>query len=593
MQDGKIRQALVELLYRNSYGVVVSNIVISLAAAYILRAAVSSNWLLGWLGGLYLLTAIRVLASRRFFSRKREPGSIARWAWLAATFSWISALLWGAMGWVGFLPEEPIVLSFTVIVLTGLVCGTVPSLSAFPPALIGSIIITVIPIGLRCILSGSDMSGAFLFLLVSMVAINIYYCRITYRMLRETVALRLENEELVVSLQEERDRAQTADRSKTRFLAAASHDLRQPTHALSLLVSTLAILGQRGDVASRTARELAAKAKAIVGNLSGLLNALLDISRLDAGVVTVTKEPVSLKRLFAELHDEFASAAGERGLGWRVVDSALWVDSDPIMLKRILDNLVSNAFRYSTKGRVLLGGRRRGASLEIQVWDTGAGIPTDQQKAIFEEFVQLHNPARDRTQGLGLGLAIVRRTAQLLGHPLRLVSKEGRGSMFALTVPMATSAVAEARTESSKIVTEGTLAIAVIDDERDVLDAITLLLETLGYRVYAGRSAAEACHAHTEASLDGTVPIDLVITDYRLEAGTTGLEAIEEVRTHAGRSLPAIILTGDTSPARLRQVTESGHLLLHKPVDAEQMQQAITELCSPRPADGREGLSKG
>ncbi|MGV2184798.1 hybrid sensor histidine kinase/response regulator [Rhizobium rhizogenes] len=593
MQDGKIRQALVELLYRNSYGVVVSNIVISLAAAYILRTAVSSTWLLGWLGGLYLLTAIRVLASRSFFSREREPGSIAWWAWLAAAFSWISALLWGAMGWVGFLPEEPVVLSFTVIVLTGLVCGTVPSLSAFPPALIGSIIITVMPIALRCILSGSDMSGAFLFLLVSMVFINIYYCRITYRMLRETVALRLENEELVVSLQEERDRAQTADRSKTRFLAAASHDLRQPTHALSLLVSTLAILGQRGDVASRTARELAAKAKAVVGNLSGLLNALLDISRLDAGVVTVTKEPVLLNRLFAELRDEFANAAGERGLGWRTVDSTLSVDSDPIMLKRILDNLVSNAFRYSTKGRVLLGCRRRGASVEIQVWDTGAGIPADQQKAIFEEFVQLHNPERDRTQGLGLGLAIVRRTAQLLGHPLRLVSTEGRGSLFALTVPVAASVTSEARTDNSRIITESALAIAVIDDERDALDAISLLLETLGYRVYAGRSAAEACLAHAEASPDGTAPIDLVITDYRLEAGTTGIEAIEEVRTHAGRRLPAIILTGDTSPARLRQVTESGHLLLHKPVDAEQMQQAITELCSPRPLDSREGSSKG
>lgn len=592
MQDGKIRQALVELLYRNSYGVVVSNIVISLAAAYILRTAVSSNWLLGWLGSLYLLTAIRVLASRRFFAHEREAGSIARWAWLAASFSWVSALLWGAMGWVGFLPEEPVVLSFTVIVLTGLVCGTVPSLSAFPPALIGSIIVTVIPIALRCILSGSDMAGAFLFLLVSMVFINIYYCRITYRMLRETVALRLENEELVVSLQEERDRAQTADRSKTRFLAAASHDLRQPTHALSLLVATLAILGQRGDVASRTARELAAKAKAIVGNLSGLLNALLDISRLDAGVVTVTKEPVSLNRLFAELHDEFASAASERRLGWRMVDSALWVDSDPIMLKRILDNLVSNAFRYTTRGRVLLGCRRRGTSVEIQVWDTGAGIPADQQKAIFEEFIQLHNPARDRAQGLGLGLAIVRRTAQLLGHPLRLVSTEGRGSLFAFTVPIAASAAPEARIDSSRTAIEGMLAIAVIDDERDALDAIGLLLETLGYRVYAGRSAAEACLSHAEASPDGTAPIDLVITDYRLEAGTTGLEAIEEVRTHAGRRLPAIILTGDTSPARLRQVTESGHLLLHKPVDPEQMRQAITELCAPRLADDREGSAK-
>jgi len=580
MQEDKIRRALVELLYRNSYGVVASNILISLAAVYILRSAASTSWLLGWLGALYSLTALRVLASRLFFRRKGNGGSILRWAWLAAAFSWMSGVLWGLLGWVGFLPESPIVLSFTVIVLTGLVCGTVPSLSAFPPALIGSIAVTVVPIALRCITSGSEMSGAFLFLLISLVAINLYYCRVTYRMLRETVALRLENEELVEHLQEERDKAQTADRAKTRFLAAASHDLRQPTHALSLLVSTLSILGRRGDVASKDARNLADRAKSIVGNLSGLLDALLDISRLDAGVVTVAKEPVSLKKLFADLHDEFSGAAKERALGWQTVDCDLWVYSDPITLKRILANLLSNALRYTSKGRVLLGCRRRGASVEIQIWDTGVGIPSDQQKVVFEEFVQLQNPARDRTQGLGLGLAIVRRTAQLLDHPLRMVSEEGRGSMFSITVPIAVSADVQAVGDVEKVEADGAVGIAVIDDERDGLDAISLLLATLGYRVYPGRSADEACRAHAEVAQNGQAPIDLVITDYRLEAGSTGVEAIKQIRSHLGYPVPAIILTGDTSPERLKDVAASGYLLLHKPVDAEQVRQAIIQLCS-------------
>lgn len=582
MQEDKIRRALVELLYRNSYGVVVSNIVISLAAVYILRSAASTSWLLGWLGALYSLTALRVLASRLFFNRKGDSGSILRWAWLAAAFSWMSGVLWGLLGWVGFLPDAPIVLSFTVIVLTGLVCGTVPSLSAFPPALVGSIVITVIPIALRCLNSGSDISGAFLFLLASLVAINLYYCRITYRMLRETVALRLENEELVEHLQEERDKAQTADRAKTRFLAAASHDLRQPTHALSLLVSTLSILGRRGDVASKDARNLADRAKSIVSNLSGLLNALLDISRLDAGVVTVAKEPVSLKKLFADLRDEFTGTAKEGSISWRTVDSDLWVYSDPITLKRILANLLSNAFRYTVTGRVLLGCRRRGASVEIQVWDTGPGIPADQQKAVFEEFVQLQNPARDRTQGLGLGLAIVRRTAQLLDHPLRMVSEQGRGSMFSITMPIALSRDVQPVVELEKIETDGAVGIAVIDDESDGLDAISLLLRTLGYRVYPGRSAAEACRAYAAVARNGEAPIDLIITDYRLEAGTTGIEAIRQVRSHLGYPAPAIILTGDTSPERLKDVAASGHLLLHKPVDAEQVRQAISQLCPPK-----------
>ncbi|MGF7004740.1 hybrid sensor histidine kinase/response regulator [Aminobacter sp. BE322] len=579
MQEDKIRQALIELLYRNSYGVVISNIVISLAAVYVLSSAVSVTWLAAWLGALYLLTAIRVLASRRFFGRNRDSGSMLRWAWLAAGFSWVSGLLWGGLGWAGFLPEAPIVLSFTVIVLTGLVCGTVPSLSAFPPALIGSILATALPVAVRSITTESDISGAFLFLLASLVAINFYYCRITYRMLRETISLRLENEDLVLHLQEQRDRAQSADRAKTRFLAAASHDLRQPIHALSLLVSTLAVLGQRGDVPSADARSLAGRAKSVVGNLGGLLNGLLDISKLDAGIVTVTPETVALRELFRDLHGEFAEEARQRGLEWRVVDSRLKVESDPMMLRRILNNLLSNAFRYTTQGRILLGCRRRGDMAEIQVLDTGPGIPRDQQAMVFEEFVQLQNPARDRTQGLGLGLAIVRRTAGLLKHPLRLDSKPGRGSLFSVTVP-SVRAVATSPRPVEQIAHVGvTAGIMVVEDESDVLDAMVQLLTLEGHRVYAGRSAAEAQGAHAQASKAGKAPIDLIVADYRLADGATGFEAIQALKAYVGRPVPAIIITGDTSPERLKEVNASGARILHKPIAGEDLREAILAAC--------------
>lgn len=580
MHEDKIRQALIELLYRNSYGVVISNVVISLAAVYVLRHAVSAHWLAGWLGALYLLVVLRVFASRRFFSRPGDSRSILRWAWLAAAFSWVSGMLWGALGWVGFLPDSPIVLSFTVIVLTGLICGTVPSLSAFPPALVGSILATVLPIAIRCILTDSDISGAFLFLLASLVAINFYYCRITYRMLRETVSLRLENESLVDHLEEERDRAQTADRAKTRFLAAASHDLRQPIHALSLLVSTLALLGQRGNVPARDARDLATRAKSVVGNLSGLLNALLDISRLDAGIVTIANEPVALRELFRDLSDAFAAEAKQRGLEWRIVDSVLMVDSDPMMLRRILNNLLSNAFRYTKTGRVLLGCRRRGDFVEIQVLDTGSGIPADQQSIVFEEFVQLQNPARDRAQGLGLGLAIVRRTAELLGHPLRLVSRPERGSLFSVTVPKAipVGSPQQIGRQSPAVLGAGLL---VVENEKDVLDAMVQLLALEGHRVYAGRSAGEAQKTHAAALRAGDAPIDLIIADYRLEEGVTGLDAIRTLCAHLGRHVPAIIVTGDTSPLRIKEISASGVRILHKPVTGEDLQDAIRVAMRP------------
>ncbi|MBB4361130.1 hypothetical protein GGD65_002152 [Bradyrhizobium sp. CIR18] len=574
MQEDKIREALVELLYRNSYGVVASNVLISLAAASVLRSAVPASWLIGWLGAVYLLTAIRVLAARRFFKRVREPTSVLRWAWLAAAFSCVSGLLWGMLGWVGFRPEEPILFSFTAVVLTGLICGTVPSLSAFPPALVGSIVATMLPFTVRSITNGGDISGAYLALLAGLLTINLYYCRTTYRMLHESIRLRLENVELVSHLQEERDRAQAADRAKTRFLAAASHDLRQPIHALSLLIATLAALGHRGVVQSGDARDLAGKAKSIVGNLSALLNGLLDISRLDAGVVTVARETVNLSQLFNQLSNEFAPEAKDRGLDWRVVESRLQVDSDPMMLKRVLGNLLSNAFRYTRSGGVLLGCRRRGASVEIQIWDTGPGIPADQQAMIFEEFVQLQNPARDRTQGLGLGLAIVRRTAALLQHPLKLVSVVDRGSMFSVTVPQA-SAVAPPLPDHSAPPADIAISIMVVEDEGDVLDVMVQLLTLQGHRVYAGRSAAEVQQIHAEAMATGDAPVDLIVTDYRLGGGATGQDAIEALCAYIGRSLPAIIVTGDTSPARIKEASASGHRILHKPIAGEQLNEAI------------------
>lgn len=577
VQDDKIRRELVELLYRNSYGVVISNIVISAAAIYVLRRGVATEWLLGWAGALYLLTAIRFAMSRRFFARPREGDAILRWAWLAAGFSWVSGLLWGWLGWVGFLPEEPALLSFTVIVLTGLVCGTVPSLAAFPPALIGSILATVIPVAIRCITSGSDMTGAFLFLLAALVAINFYYCRISYRMLRETITLRLENERLVDHLKEERDRAQSADRSKTRFLAAASHDLRQPIHALSLIVSTLAMLGRRGDVAAGEAVGLAGRARTIVGSLSGLLNALLDISKLDAGVVTVAREPVDLGQLFRDLDHEYLSEAHQRGLDWRVAGRDVMVDSDPMMLKRILSNLISNAFRYTARGGVLLGCRRRGDQVEIQVWDTGFGIAPEQQQTVFEEFVQLHNPARDRTQGLGLGLAIVRRTAELLGHPLKLVSRPAQGSMFSITVPLARAAApaAPAAERGTEALARG---ILVVEDEPDVRDALVRLLALAGHRVHAGSSAAAAEQAYRSAAADGAPLPDLIVADYRLAGDETGVGAVATLGRALGRTIPAIIVTGDTSPERLREVSASGARILHKPIDGDELLAAIRAL---------------
>lgn len=585
MQEDKIQEALIEHLYRNAYGVVISNVTISLGIIYVLYGSVPMNWLVPWIVAVYMLIAVRVLAARRFWKHPRTPASLRRWAWAAAGFSWVSGLLWGSLTWIGFVPDQPHLFAFIVAILAGLVSGTIPSMSAFPPALIGSIFATTIPVAARFTTMPGAIGDAYLFLLACLIAINIYYGRIAYRMLHEMIRLRLENVGLIGHLQEERDRAQTADRAKTRFLAAASHDLRQPIHALGLLISTLSVLGRRGDVPSGEARSLASSAKAIVGNLSGLLNALLDISKLDAGVVTVARENVDLGELFRSLRDEFAVTARAKGLSWRVVDTSAHADTDPMMLKRILDNLLTNAFRYTNSGGVLLGCRRRGTRVEIQVWDTGLGIPGDQKAAVFEEFVQLNNPARDKAQGLGLGLAIVRRTAELLGHPLELVSAPGRGSMFSVTLPSVHVATSALPINAPQDQTAASLMI--VDDEREVLDAMVGLLTLDGHRIYAGQSAAEVQAAHRKALKKGPAPVDLIVADYRLRDNATGVEAIKSLSSYLGRAVPGIIVTGDTSPSRIREATASGFRILHKPVSGDDLREAIAAvLASDRKGDG-------
>lgn len=582
-----LQPLLIDLLFRQSYAVLFANFAIPLPVAYVLHDLIPADLLLTWIAALYLLTIARIFLDwqyrRQQDDQRREHWR--RWAWRFTLLSWASSALWGALGWFAFLPAEPQTLAFICIVITGIASGAVPSLSAFPLAYAGSLLAILLPFSVRCFLGEGAIYDTYLVFTICLFGVDLYYSRVTHRTLAETVRLRFENLALIGNLQEERDKAQSADRAKSRFLAAASHDLRQPIHALGLFISTLAALGRNGDVPAKNARDIAERARSVIGSLSGLLDALLDISKLDAGVVAVAREPVSLRRLFSDLKAEFSGIAKDLGIDWRVVTTDMWVDADPMMLKRVLDNLLSNAFRYTQAGRVLIGCRRRGGSVEIQVWDTGVGIPASEQEAIFEEFVQLRNPARDREQGLGLGLAIVQRTAALLGHPIKVTSEVGRGSMFSIALPGTARVSPPMDVQANPTRAAENRGIIVIDDDRDALDATALLLGTLGYRVYPGRSAAAAALEHKHASRSGAAPVDLVITDYRLENGLTGLDAVREIRLTLGECIPALILSGDTSPARLREVNASGHRLLHKPLDAARLEVEIEAALAEDPQE--------
>jgi len=352
-----------------------------------------------------------------------------------------------------------------------------------------------------------------------------------------------------------------ANLAKSRFLATASHDLRQPLHALGLFVAQL-----HGRVRANERRRIVTRIDAALSAMNELFNALLDISKLDAGVLTpsITEFPVA--KLLERVDTTFTGAAQEKGLSLRVITSSAWVRSDFILLERIVFNLVSNAIRYTSSGRVVVGCRKRGLNLRVEVWDTGPGVPQDQQQNIFGEFYRLDTLGGDARSGLGLGLAIVDRLCRLLDHVVSLTSTVGKGSCFFVAVPRVAARleIAESPSVARPLMdASDRKLVLVIDDDPLVLEGMGGLFRSWGYHLLVAGTDSEAL----AGVIDRDRPPDLIVSDYHLSCGKTGIEVIEGLRRTLSAEIPAFLVSGDTSPELLRQARASGYHLLHKPVD--------------------------
>jgi signal transduction histidine kinase len=369
---------------------------------------------------------------------------------------------------------------------------------------------------------------------------------------------------------------QLANLAKSRFLAAASHDLRQPLHALNLFASQL-----RTETDQAEKGQLILRIDAAVAAMNELFNALLDVSKLDAGVLTPNVSEFPVGGLLRRIETTFLAAAREQGLRLRVVQCRAWLRSDFIMLERILLNLVSNAVRYTGRGGVVIGCRRRGNQLRIDVCDSGVGIPEDQQRDVFGEFYQLAAPQGDRSSGLGLGLAIVERLCQLLGHRIELRSTPGVGSRFSVYVPFTTSArqlVEPSIVPQTAVDRASGSLIVVVDDDALVLDGMRGLLKSWGCEVIT----VESDEAAVAAVAACRQPPDLIISDYRLGNGKTGFETIARLRSILGTPVPAFLISGDTAPERLQEASASGFHLLHKPVLPMTLRAMVSRLLKDR-----------
>ena len=430
-------------------------------------------------------------------------------------------------------------------------------------------------------LAGGPVMWPALFLTSVYFALTGLQARTADRATRRSIALKLENDRLVNQLRAESQRAlaaqeaaEQADRDKSRFLAAASHDLRQPLHAMGLFLESL----QRSPLNDHQ-RTVLGHAHAASGAAAEMLTTLLDYSRLEAGVVKVRPDAFAVQPLLTALEQEFGVQADSAGLVYRTRETSAAAFADRSLVGLVMHNFISNALRYTARGGVLIACRTRGKRLALEVWDTGAGIPPSQWDNIFKEFHQLGNPERDRRKGLGLGLAIVQRLAREMKTSVEVLSHPGRGSVFRLWLDRWQGALEDDTTPAPDAGNLRGLKVLAIDDDEAVRTGMQSLLHSWGCLCITAESSADALEC-----LEDITP-DLIITDFRLRHEETGKQVLQALRAYLGTPVPAIILTGDTSPQRLRDAQSTSALLLHKPVSTGQLRNAMVQLMA-QPALG-------
>jgi signal transduction histidine kinase/CheY-like chemotaxis protein len=551
----------------------------------------SSVLALLWLG-LVVIIDLAVLLAPRWHAGIPDAMS-ATWARRYAAQVTLLSVVAAPVPAFFMARDDLVTTTLLVVVIMSGWTRSMQSLCSLKPALFGYGIPMMAGLVLALAWQGD---GVHLFLAVFGAVHLVLTLRIAtrqHRVLDEALRLRFRNEVLAARLGEQVVATERASQEKSRFLGTASHDLRQPLHAIALFGAAL-----ENELRNRPEGRNAERLMRAVHALGHSLDTMLDVSRLDAGVVAPALDAVPLDALFLPLNHTFSAQAEQRQLQLRVRASGLWVRSDPQLLHRMLSNLMDNALKYTWRGGVTVIARDRGEVVWIEVRDTGIGIAPEQSGRIFEEFYQIDNPGRDRSRGLGIGLAIVQRLSRLLGHPVQVHSRLGRGTHVRVVVPAAPArdeacapAAAAAppwRQSFTPAPSFGPRApmprmepmprrVLLVDDEADIRDAMTGLLRQHAIDLHAVADEAAAAQALERAGAEGR-PYDLLLCDYRLADGSDGLDAGLRLRRSQGGRLPLLLVTGETAPPRLQRVRESGVPVLFKPVVEESLLRAMAAL---------------
>ncbi|MCV2348292.1 hybrid sensor histidine kinase/response regulator [Paucibacter sp. Y2R2-4] len=578
-----VRMDVAQRLRSNDLSLTVGNFALALLVAASLHKAAPPVWVASWLGLQFINMAFHLWLGLRWLRSHLTISNAPLWLRRVTRTSGINGLLWllaVQIFWPGGSDAQRMLLLAWMI---GISSAALHSLHAYLPAYFAMVGPVLLGLLLTVLVHGAIDSWAILAVLLLGSTLYIHFAVSLRRLLWDSLRQTHQLAQLTESLRLEKDLAVKLSQSRSRFLAAASHDLRQPVHALSLFVGAL-----KQNPSPAQSAQILQHVSSAVDAMGAMFNALLDISKLDAEQLQPQWQTVDLRVLMSRMAADHSLQAQAKGLRF-VCDlppaggsqAALTVHSDPALLERVLRNLLSNALRYTTQGGVLLRARRRHGRIELLVADSGVGIARARRAEVFDEFVQLHGSG----QGLGLGLAIVQRLSGLLRLGLRLRSRPGRGSVFTLMLEPLDEGPTEAPSSALQAQLQGEMVI-VLDESAEIRLALTTLLSAWGLGVVSAASAAELMPQLMRVS---TAP-RLLLCDYHLAGGESGSGAIVRLRELFNSDIPALLLSGDTGPERIKEALDQGLTLLHKPLSQAQLREAVCDALLPSKASAASSI---
>ena len=538
---------------------------------YYFSSKVEQELLISWLITLVVIIVGRVVLTMRFNTIAKSDFNARKWAWFFTIGVALSALILSSTPVLFMDVSDPSSVIFLTLFMMGLYGASMSSLSLFLPAYYILAVILATPLIYVLIQSGEEnfslIAGYVALFLITNISFTMNMNVIQTRSIRQQI----ENRKLLEKLTDQTLIAEQANIDKSRFLAATSHDLRQPLHSLGLFLHVL-----KDKLSTAEQKQLMMQTEKSQQVLSQQLNSIIDITRIDAGELHVNKQPFQLKNFIDDVLDEFSLSSEKANCKVRTQITNDWTNTDKILLARIVRNFISNVIQHCPDSTLVIESRRHENKIELLFTDDGPGLADTDQEIIFSEFYQLNNPERDRNKGMGLGLSIVKRLTKLLNIKLMLQSEQGKGSTFSITLPLYISAPQTESTDSQHKVENNLdvagLFVVVVDDEKENLDAMHALLTLWECEVLMAGSEDELMKEFRSA--DYPVP-DMMLIDYRLREERTGVEVIAAVRRHFGKAIPAAIITGDTTINLESKLTLEDCTILYKPLATEDLQKLL------------------